>query len=192
MNAECFIDKRVLDTDRTDTDSALQVVIAYKSHAAGKRAMRVLADLGQDVGDGIEFRRYPWPFELLADAHWRYTATKDGIKADILIIATNDSDPLPPTIAMWVETILSRKQGQEAAVVALFGCTEREDAADSPSLEKVQAAARRSGLAFFAPKASGELHHTVSRLQHRAELVTPLLNEILHQAHPEPHWGINE
>ena len=191
MNTEMEFSKAPGETDLTGSPN-FNVVIAYKDLTAGKRAMRVLADLGKGVGDDIEFRPFLWSFDLLTDLNWRDVAASDAIKADMLIIATSDTNSLPPAVERWVETILSRKRGTDTAVVALFGTEENPDETGSPRLEIIQTATHRAGLDFFAPVARHELDETMSWIHRRAEMVTPLLDGILHQHHPPPHWGINE
>src|SRR5437773_5769851 len=104
-----------------ETKQALQVTIAYKDLAAGKRAMHTLAQLGRGLVDDIEFQPFPWSFDLLMDANWRDIAFRHAVQADILILATSDSVPVPTGVTQWMETILDRKQGTDWAVVALFG-----------------------------------------------------------------------
>ncbi len=112
--------------------------------------------------------------------------------ADMLIIATSDPQPLPPAIERWVATILSRKRGTDAAVVALFGTEEVPDGAASSRLNALRTTAQQAGLDFFAPVARRELDEALSRIHRRAEMVPHVLDETLHQHHPPLRWGINE
>lgn len=146
-----------------DTNQALRVLIAYNDLAAGKRAMRVMISLGKGLGDDLELEPLPWSFELLQDADWRQVATRDAVNADMVIVATSDSRPLPPAVKRWVENIVGRKRGLDAAVVALFGPAEKPDEIDSSRLGFIQSAARRAGLDFFAPRSGHELDETFSR-----------------------------
>ena len=192
MQARHFIDGTNLEADSTGRKSSLRVVIAYNDIVAGKRAMRVLGDLGKRLGDEIEFQPLPWSFDLLADVNWREVAASDAVKADILIIATSDSNPLPSAVGQWAEAAISQKRGTSAAVVALFGSEENPDRAGSFRLEAIQTAARQAGLDFFAPVPRDELGEAIARIHQRAETITPVLEEILHQHHSAPRWGINE
>jgi hypothetical protein len=184
------MDETSLDTDSTDTKSALRVVIAYSDFAAGKRAMRVLADLGKGLGDDIEFHPLPWSFDLLADIDWREVAARDAINADILIIATSSASTLPPAVERWVKTTIAQKRGTDAAVVALFGPEENSEGAGAARLEALQAVARQAGLAFFAPAPRQELDEAIERVHRRAKIHTPVLDEIFQQ-HPAPRWEQN-
>jgi hypothetical protein len=192
MQGARFIDEANLDLDSATTRSHLRVVIAYRDLAASQRALRVMADLGQGLGDKMEFHPVPWSFELLADADWSDAASRDAIDADILIIASSSVEPLPPAVARWIETAISHKRGTAAAVVALFGAGENPDASGLSRLAAIQAAARRAGLDFFSPAPRQALDEALANIQRRAEMVTPLLEEILRRHPPAPRWGINE
>lgn len=157
----------------------LRVVIAYNDLAAGKRAMRVLADLGKGSGDEIEFQPIPWSFDLLADFDWAEVAARDAVNADILIIATHSADPLPAAVGRWAESAISQKEGTSSAVVALFGPEEKPDAAGSRRLDAIQKAAHKAGLDFFAPTPRQQLEEAITRIHQRAETITPVLKEIL-------------
>lgn len=181
-----------LDSDWPETKPALQVLIAYGDVAAGKRAMHVLADLGQGLGDDLEFQPLPWAFDLLLDANWREAAANHALKADILILAATNTNVFPLEIKEWIESTLSRKRGTDSAVVALFGSEEEPDVGASAAMEAIRTAAQRAELAFFAPLARRDLDETVLQIQQRADRITPLLEDVLRQPHPPPHWGINE
>lgn len=169
--------------DSMGDNSAVRVVIAYHDLAAGKRAMRVLADVAKGLGDDVEFQPVPWSFDVLADVDWRSVAANDAVQADILIIATSDASPLPSAVGRWADAAINRKHGTAAAVVALFGSEENPDGAGSSRLEAIQLAAQRAGLDFFAPTSRRELDESIAIIHRRAETITPLLEGILHY-HP--------
>lgn len=191
MKAQRFTVETQLEAGSTDAALALRVLIAYNDLAAGKRAMRVMADLGKGLGDEIEFQPIPWSFDLLMDMDWGEVATRDAVQADILIITTSSASPLPPVVGRWAEAAISRKRGTAAAVVALFGTEENPDAAGSSRLEAIQRAAQQAGLDFFAPAPREELDKAIARIHRRSEMVTPVLDEILQHHHPAPRWDQN-
>lgn len=151
MQAQLSVAEPPHDPEAPEADHPLRVVIAYNEIAAGKRAMRVISDLGRELGEDINFLPFPWSFELLADTDWGEVAAGDAVRADILIIATSSTGPLPPAVGRWTEAAITRKQGTAAAVIALFGPEENPDGADSSRLEAIKHAARQAGVAFFAP-----------------------------------------
>ncbi len=141
------------NTDTRDTSHPLRVVIIYNGIIAGKRALRVMSELARNMGETIELQPSPWSFDLLADAGWAEMAADDAAHADILIIATHCTHPLPAAVGRWTESAIRRKQGTAAAVVALFGPEGNPDGPDSFRLEAIQTAASRADLEFFAPAA---------------------------------------
>jgi len=192
MKAHRFMDESNSDPDSPDVEQSLRVVIAYNDVAAGKRAMRVMANLRQRFGDAIAFRLLPWSFDLLTDTGWSEAAARDADEADMLFIATSSIHPLPFAIEQWVETAISRKRGTAAAVIALFGPKENPDRAGSPRLETIQAAVHRAGLDFFAPVPRHELDDAIVHIHQSAEMVTPVLEEILHyhSSAPRPERNV--
>ncbi len=191
MQPQYLMDETYLDTDSTDTKQELRVVIAYDDLDAGQRAMRVLANLGKGLGDATEFQPLPWPFELLADADWRDAAASEAVNADILIVAASGANPLPPAVGRWVKDVIGRKRGTNAAVVALFGPEEDPDGTRSSRLEDIQGASQRAGLDFFAPMPRRELDDVVTIVHQRAEMVTPVLEEILYPHRIAPRQARN-
>jgi len=192
MKAQRCLDGTNSSGEWPETKQALQVTIAYKDLAAGKRAMHTLAQLGRGLVDDIEFQPFPWSFELLLDANWRDIAFRHAVQADILILATSDSAPVPTGVTQWMETILDRKQGTDCAVVALFGTELQPEPDDSSRIQALRVATQKAGLPFFAPVLRRELSDALFQLQDRAERVTPLLDDVLRRTHPSIHWGINE
>jgi len=181
------MDEAAFDRASREPGRALRVVIAYNDIAGGRRAMHVLANIAKELGNDIEFQPLPWLFGLLADVDWREVAASDAVSADILIIATSSTNPLPQAVGRWGEAAISQKRGTHAAVVALFAGGEYPAGSGSSQLEAIQMAARQAGLDFFAPAPHLELDVAVERIRQRAEMVTPLLEEILHH-HPGPRW----
>lgn len=174
------------DAGAHDMNHPLRIVIAYDEVAAGKRAMRVMSDLGRGLGEAVEFEPLPWSFDLLADTDWAGVAADDAVKADILILATSSADPLPPAVGRWAEAAISRKHGTAAAVVALFGPEERPDGHGSARLEAIRTAARQAGLGFFAPAPHAELEEAIARIHQRSAMFTPVLGGISRRQHNAP------
>lgn len=191
MQTQYLTDERTSPQIPQDGKQPLRVVIAYDDAAAGKRAMRTMGNLTKGLADEIKLQPLPWRFDLLADTDWFRVAASDAVNADILIIATSSAKPLPDAVGRWVEDAISQKRGTSAAVVALFGPEENPDELGSSRLHGIQTAAERAGLDFFAPGPRHELDGDIARIHQRAEMVTPLLDEILHHQQPAPFRNAN-
>ena len=146
-----FADEACRVTDTPERSGPLRVVIAYNGTADGKRALRVMAEISRKLGEEIELHPVAWSFGALAEENWAEEAAGDAARADILIIATSCTNPLPAAVGRWAESAIRRKQGTAAAVVALLGPEASPDGRDSSRLGAIQAAARGARLDFFAP-----------------------------------------
>lgn len=135
-----------------DLSSPIPVFVAYRGQAAARWAMRVLGNVARALGDGSEFRPRLWPFDLLEGPDGQAGAASDAAQANLLILATDDADPLPIDVGDWVAGVLQQKQGSPTAIVALFGPEEDPEGAGSTRLEALRLAVRRAGLKFFAPE----------------------------------------
>ena len=186
-----LMDETTLDTNEQEGSHPLRVVLTYQDIAAGQCAMRVLNGLARGLGDDLEFQPLLWSFDLLSDPDWRAAATSDVLNADILLISTSSPNPLPDSVERWVKDAIGRKRGTDAAVVAIFGSEDNPDGAGSPRLEAVRAAAQQAGLDFFAPLRRSELDASLERIHQRAEMVTPVLAEILSHHTSPPWWDRN-
>lgn len=189
------MDGTMVDASEPDGCRPLRVVLVYQDIADGQRAMRVLNGVVRGQGDDLEFEPVVWSFDLLSDPEWRAAATSDALKADILLISTSSPNPLPEAVERWVEDALGRKRGTEAAIVAIFGSEDYPDAAASPRLQALETATRQAGLDFFAPQPRHErteLDAILERIHQRAEMVTPVLAEILHHHAPSPDRKPNQ
>ncbi len=147
-------DLQSMDETRSDNASkqsplTLNVLIVYDDIAAGKRAVRVMGELGKGLGEDIEFIPLPWRFDLLADTEWRNMAARDAASAAILVIATDADKPIPPDIGSWFVETIHLKRGTMTAVVALL--EPPGNPGFPPALQSVEDAARQAGLSFFAP-----------------------------------------
>lgn len=160
----------------------LRAVIIYNEVTDGKRAMHLLGNLAKGLGEDTEFQPLPWSFSLLADADWSSVAANDAVKADLLIIASNGPEPLPPSVVRWVESVICQKHGTNAAVISLTGSKTDTSHHSSPCLKAIQTAAHQAGLDFFAPTLRRKFDETIERIQQYADTVAPVLDIVLSPA----------
>jgi len=174
VQAQAFVDEVIPEDQETcDLSHPLRIVVAYDEVAAGKRAMRVMTDLGRGLGEVVEFQSLLWSFDLLEDTDWAEVASDDAVKADILIIATSSANSLPPTVGRWAQAAISRKEGTATAVVALFGTEGNAGGPGPDRLEAIRSAATQAGLGFFTAALWQKLDETMERVHQRPEMRNP-------------------
>jgi hypothetical protein len=176
-----------------DVCATLNVVIAYDDVPAGQHAMHILADVAANFGDTLELRPQLWRFQFLEDLDWRTLAAKDVLNANMLIISTSSENELPATVRSWFSSCLTQRRGANLAVVALLGTADKMDEPYSPRFQLIQRAARETSFDFFAPVPHPEdsLDASIASIRHRAETVTPILEDILHVPTAPLNWRAN-
>ena len=176
-----------------DVCAMLNVVIAYDDVPAGQHAMHILADVAANFGDTLELRPQLWRFQFLEDPDWRTLAAKDVLNANMLTISTSSENELPATVRSWFSSCLTQRRGANLAVVALLGTADKMDEPYSPRFQLIQRAAREASFDFFAPVPHPEdsLDASIASIRHRAETVTPILEDILHVPTAPLNWRAN-
>jgi hypothetical protein len=173
----------VAEVDKHDYNAGLDVLIAYDHLIARQRAMLTFSHLARDLGDEMEMRLRWWRFDMLESPGWRNSTMNDAVDADLLVISASRKETLPVSLQDWLREWVSRKRGDNAAVVALLG----QDNEDSPRLQFVRRAATDAGLAFFAPLPERQLSTgcTFDRIHRQGQ-------KSLSHISPYAHWGLNE
>lgn len=176
-----------------DVCATLNVVISYDDVPAGQHAMHILADVAANFGDTLELRPQLWRFQFLEDPDWRTLAAKDVLNANMLTISTSSENELPATVRSWFSSCLTQRRGANLAVVALLGTADKMDEPYSPRFQLIQRAAREASFDFFAPVPHPEdsLDASIASIRHRAETVTPILEDILHVPTAPLNWRAN-
>lgn len=164
-----------------EQERALRTVIAYDDVTAGKQAMQLLSSMNQHLKGEAEIEVIPWSFPLLADETWGKLAGADAAKADILIIATTGLHPFPLTVLTWVESIIDQLRETDAAIVSLQCQEEIASGSATACNEAIRNATRQAGLAYFATVMQFNQQDIFKRMQQRADMVTPVLDKIMHQ-----------
>ena len=83
-----------LDAISPEISSFPAVVIAYDDVPAARHAIRSLTSIFNRLGLGRDIHPDLWRFDLLEDPDNFAAALADGIKADIIVIATSSSHRL--------------------------------------------------------------------------------------------------
>ena len=127
----------------------LQAFIAYDDLAAGKQAMKLLGELARKFDDDLGYTPLPWSFKLLANADWQGLAEEDALKSDMLIFATSGQSPVPSSVKVWWEKIITQKHGTDAAVICLSDSPAKNSVQQDACFDALRLAAYVAGLDFF-------------------------------------------
>jgi hypothetical protein len=178
-----------------DPKYPFDLVVAYEDTPTRNRAFQLYDHIAQQLLGDYDFQCSWWKFDHLHDPAVCEQAADAAANANMVILSLRGDKDLPPVFKAWLQGWASRRDNHKSALVMLCGGSEQSDGA-----RRLQAylhqVARQAKMDFFAntfelPKIDPPLY-SLEALQRRAETVTPLLEEILHQPTSIPRWGINE
>jgi len=176
-----------------EVNPTFNVVVAYEDFETGKRAKKTYDYLAEHLGHECPFTNQMWKFDVLAVPKLRAMAAKDAAAADIIIIASHGTNPLPAEVRLWIELWLG-ETGRAIALVALF------DSLDSCEADLVRAylasVAGRGKMEFFSqpglwPGRKEEAHSNDDAWE-KHEKAFSVLAGVVEENWAMPRWGINE
>lgn len=162
-----------------EQNQLLSAVVAYENVTVGKHAMQLLGRLS--LGEAGEIQAIPWSFNVLEDCAWQKLAMQDVVKTDMLVIVTNGLRPITPAVLRWLETAIGQLRGKEAAIVFIRCAPDFQTNSDKACHPAIQSAVQKAGLVYFTTSLPSDSEEFQQCLQHRADMVTPVLDKILHQ-----------
>jgi hypothetical protein len=108
-------------------DARMKIVLAHEDPVTGLKAIELLRRLAARLGAQSEIDRSPWElcnrawqFDWLREPELFEQALAEAIEADMIIISANRRNELPVCVRKWIESVLARKRGGPAALVALL------------------------------------------------------------------------
>lgn len=176
------------------TSAAFSVVMAYDEAIAGRTATRLYRRLVGQFGIELEFRYHSWNFQELKNPSTAEEAALFAAEANLIIVATVNSDVLPWQVKAWIEESISQKQ-DESALAVLVGNTTSAKLPNMDVNEHLRSVAEEANVTFFSTvfevPNSATAYSLVEPMK-RYEAPNSVLEEILNRPPPPPRWGINE
>jgi len=172
------------------------VVIAYEDFETGKKAKKTYDHLIENLGQEYRLNHQMWKFEVLEIRSLREMAAKDAMAADIIILSSHGSHPLPEGVKAWMEEWLSEK-GNALALVALFDSESADPENSRATRAYLAEVAKRGQMELFAQPLEGPAL-TPSSVPfilgppESAQATRPALLGLVQQDTISPRWGINE
>lgn len=96
----------------------VEVAIVYGDLDAGRRALRLLADLAVSLTDEVEFQPQLWRLSLLESPEIRVSLAGDFARAKIIILAPGNA-ALSSDVRAWIEQGVEREEGNPSAIVVM-------------------------------------------------------------------------
>jgi hypothetical protein len=167
-----------------ETKTAWSVVVVYENAATRERGITFCDQLVGRFWAKCEFDVSWWPFAMLDQAPAAKEAAERAARADLIVLsATSDGDfPLP--VKGWVETWLNQRGDREGMLVGLMAPAEESGGGQGQKHCYLRNAAHRGAMDYLThipQDIARSIPDSLDSYSKRADQVTSLLNDILHQ-----------
>ncbi|MGA2243831.1 MAG: hypothetical protein ABSH48_02435 [Verrucomicrobiota bacterium] len=161
--------------------TSLEVLIAYDHVAAGKYAKELCDRLQQRLGRDYELRLNPWNVAALQIPGLAQAIIHETSRADLLIVAVNGDDTLPPLVQSWISRCLRATRATGGAIVAQFHDILRMGKELAPAYHELKRIALEVHGGFFSAvvePAKSELDDRIHEIHKRACMRTRALEAL--------------
>lgn len=142
---------------RLNTQILLKFVLAYEDYVTGTRARMALDKVIRGLGDRFAFIRNTWKFTVLDLPYLRDIAAGEAAEADMIVIAAYEGRDLPPAVHSWIDSWVSRRNGEGGCLLALLIDYEDQlqSAASSSVCDYLRGVAAKANMDFLTQKIEG-------------------------------------
>ncbi len=174
---------------RLQTKAAWSVVVVYEDSAARERAVGFCDQLVGRFWAKCEFDVSWWPFAMLEETRAAKEAAEKAAGADLILFSATPEGDFPLAVKAWIEAWLNQRGEREGMLVGLM-----EPLADPAGREGLKHhclrnAAHRGAMDYLThvpQDISLSIPDSLECYTKRADQVTSLLDDILHQQPPPP------
>ena len=168
-------------------------MVVYEDATACERAVGFCDQLVKRFWAGFEFDLSWWKFTQLEDAELAKVAAEKAARADLLVFAANPEGDFPGPVKAWVETWLNQRGDLEGILVGVL--EPAGGAADQEGLKHhyLRHVAHHGAMDFLTEvpqDISRPIPDSLDSYTERADQVTHVLDDILHQQTLPPHFWI--
>jgi hypothetical protein len=171
------------------TKAAWAVAVVYEDASARERAMDFCDQLVGRFWARFEFEVSWWPFSLIEQPGPATEAASKAARADLVVVAATPEGDFPLHLNAWLDTWLRQRGEREGVLVGLMEAAESPHFRQGPKHRCLRNMAHRGAMDYLThlPQDLGRtIPDSLDSYTSRAELVTGLLDEILHQPVPPP------
>jgi hypothetical protein len=169
------------------------LVIAYEDTTTRNRALNLYDHLAQELLDDHDFQCSWWKFSHLANDTLMRQASEAAAQANMIVVSVRAGGQLPDMAQRWLNNWLPIRGDHKSALVSMIAGTSDKILDVCPIQSQLHRLARGASMDFFSHRFDSPLaRFSTPTLAERANLVTPLMEEILETKFAFPRFGINE
>jgi hypothetical protein len=173
-----------------EAKAAWSVVVVYEDDSARERAVAFCDQLVSRFWTRFEFDVSWWSFAVLEAAGRAKEAAEKAVRADLVAFATSPEGEFPLPVKLWVETWLTQRGDREGMLVGLLEPVAGAGSLEGQKHQYLRHAAHQGAMDYLTQVPQDiafPMSDSLDSYTQRADRVTSLLDDILHQQVPLPH-----
>ena len=175
---------------RQEAKAAWTVLVIYEDRAARERAAGFCDQLVGRFWAQCDFDVSWWSFAQLGDASSAEEAAGKAVGADLIAFSLNSEGDFPRPVETWVETWVTQRGEREGVLIGLLEPAVEPGGREGPRHHYLRYAAHRGAMDYLTQvpeDMSRSIPDSLDSYTQRADQVTTLLDDILHQQASPPH-----
>jgi hypothetical protein len=166
------------------------VVVVYEDAAARERAVDFCDQLVERFWAKCDFEVSWWPFATLEETSSAEEAALKAKCADLILFSATPEGDFPLAVKGWIETWLNKRGDREGMLVGLMDPQAASTSREGQKHHCLRNAAHHGAMDYLThvpQDISLSIPESLDSYTQRADQVTSLLDDILHQRVPLPH-----
>ena len=175
---------------RLEAKAAWSVVVVYEDAAARERAVGFCDQLVSRFWAKCDFDVGWWPFTMLAEAGTAKEAALKAAGADLILFSATPEGDFPLALKAWIETWLNKRGDREGMLVGLMDPSADPAGREGQKHQCLRNAAHHGAMDYLTQVPQDiafSIPDSLDSYTQRADQVTSLLDDILHQQAPPPN-----
>ena len=175
---------------RLGAKAAWSVVVVYEDGAARERAVGVCDQLVSRFWEECDFDVSWWAFSVLEEASSANEAALKAARADLIIFSATPEGDFSLAVKAWIETWLNKRGDREGMIVGLVDSLADPAGREGPKHHCLRNAAHHGAMDYLTQVPQDiafSMPESIDSYTQRADQVTSLLYDILHQQAPPPN-----
>ncbi len=181
-------------TEVSPRKEACTVLVLYEDLATRQRGLAACDYLMRNFWAEVEFEFHWWRTDFLADTSLAAVAAEKASEANLIFLCTAGTKQLSATMIAWFDSWIEKRPAGEGLLVNLV-------TGEAPAhhrqigelfLREISRRADLDYLGTFPQTSTGTYPTSVMDAGYRASQMSAVLDGLLRESPPPPHFGIND
>jgi hypothetical protein len=174
---------------RVKGKASWSVVVVHEDLTARQRAVGFCDQLVGEYWERCEFEISWCPFDSLEEVTAARDAAAEAARADVILFSAASEGDFPGAVKAWIESWLAQRGEREGILIALMEPVGEASTQEGPRHRCLRNAAHHGAMDYLTHVPQNLDHlipDSIESYAERADQVTSLLDNILHQQVPPP------